>query len=117
MAKGIVPEYIPKAQVNKINSARLTVYHGAIDARLAIGGTIMIIAGIALSIHLESTTPVGMHGMSNEEIDDLLFEQRISGDIGKILLGVGLLLLLLSFGTKIPKRGSKSKDSNDVKKP
>ncbi len=91
-----------------------------IDARLAIGGTIMIIAGIALSIHLESTTPVGMHGMSNEEIDDLLFEQRISGDIGNlvaILLGVGLLLLLLSFGTKIPKRGSKSKDSNDVKKP
>ena len=80
----------------------------------------MIIAGIALSIHLESTTPVGMHGMSNEEIDDLLFEQRISGDIGNlvaILLGVGLLLLLLSFGTKIPKRGSKSKDSNDVKKP
>ena len=79
-----------------------------IDARLAIGGTIMIIAGIALSIHLESTTPVGMHGMSNEEIDDLLFEQRISGDIGNlvaILLGVGLLLLLLSFGTKIPKRG------------
>ena len=76
-----------------------------IDARLAIGGTIMIIAGIALSIHLESTTPVGMHGMSNEEIDDLLFEQRISGDIGNlvaILLGVGLLLLLLSFGTKIP---------------
>ena len=91
-----------------------------IDARLAIGGIIMIIAGIALSIHLESTTPVGMHGMSNEEIDDLLFEQRISGDIGNlvaILLGVGLLLLLLSFGTKIPKRGSKSKDSNDVKKP
>ena len=90
-----------------------------IDARLAIGGTIMIIAGIALSIHLESTTPVGMHGMTNEEIDDLLFEQRISGDIGNlvaILLGVGLLLLLLSFGTKIPKRGSKSKDSNDVKK-
>ena len=34
-----------------------------------------------------------------------------------ILLGVGLLLLLLSFGPKIPKRGSKSKDSNDVKKP
>ena len=50
-----------------------------IDARLAIGGTIMIIAGIALSIHLESTTPVGMHGMSNEEIDDLLFEQRMIG--------------------------------------
>ena len=56
-----------------------------IDARLAIGGTIMIIAGIALSIHLESTTPVGMHGMSNEEIDDLLFEQRISGDIGNLV--------------------------------
>ena len=56
-----------------------------IDARLAIGGTIMIIAGIALSIHLESTTPVGMHGMTNEEIDDLLFEQRISGDIGNLV--------------------------------
>ena len=58
--------------------------------------------------------------MALMEIDDLLFEQRISGDIGNlvaILLGVGLLLLLLSFGTKIPKRGSKSKDSNDVKKP
>ena len=68
-----------------------------IDARLAIGGIIMIIAGIALSIHLESTTPVGMHGMSNEEIDDLLFEQRISGDIGNlvaILLGTFTCLVL-----------------------
>lgn len=90
-----------------------------IDAKLAIGGAIMIAAGIGLSMYLDSNTPVGMHGMTDDEIDDLLLDQRISGDVGNlvaVLLGVGLLLLLLSFGTKIPKRGSKVKDNKDTKK-
>ena len=90
-----------------------------IDAKLAIGGAIIIAAGIVLSMHLDSTTPVGMHGMTDDEIEDLLFEQRISDDVGNlvaVLLGVGLLLLLLSFGTKIPKRGGKVKDNSDKKR-
>ena len=90
-----------------------------IDAKFAIGGTIMIVIGIALSMHLDSVTPVGMHGMTDEEIEDLLFEQTIYGDVGKlvaILLGIGLLLILLSFGTKMPKRGGKKNDDRDMKK-
>ena len=59
-----------------------------------------------------------MHGMSNEEIDDLLFEQRISGDIGNlvaILLGVGLLFYCLVLELKYQNEAANQKTAMMLK--
>ena len=73
-------------------------------------------------MHTSRVDHASWYAMSNEEIDDLLFEQRISGDIGNlvaILLGSRFALLLLSFDMnyQIKTRQQIKKDvCNDVKK-
>ena len=62
----------------------------------------MIIAGIIVTI-ASADQPVGESGMSEEEVIDLLIDedqnqayQMLSG----ILVGIGFLLVLISFGAR-----------------
>lgn len=66
------------------------------------GGIMMIIVGIIITFSY-SDQPIGQSGMSEEEIIDLMVAedqnqayQMLSG----ILIGVGFLLVLISFGAR-----------------
>jgi hypothetical protein len=57
--------------------------------------------------------PVGQSGMSEEEIIDLLTKQQENQDMttfAGILIGVGFLLILISFGARRKKKGSPEKE-------
>ena len=73
-----------------------------VDKQILIGGLAMIIAGIIVTI-ASTDQPIGESGMSDEEVIDLLIAedqnqayQMLSG----ILVGVGFLLVLISFGAR-----------------
>jgi hypothetical protein len=73
-----------------------------VDKKILSGGLAMIIAGIIVTI-ASSDQPVGESGMSEEEVIDLLIAedqnqayQMLSG----ILVGIGFLLVLISFGAR-----------------
>ena len=78
-----------------------------VDKKILTGGIAMIIVGIMFTI-VSSDQPIGQSGMSEEEIIDLMIKedqnqayQMLSG----ILVGVGFLLVLISFGAR-RKKGS-----------
>ena len=78
-----------------------------IDKKILAGGLGMIIVGIIITFTY-SDQPIGQSGMSEEEVIDLLIAedqnqayQMLSG----ILIGVGFLLVLISFGAR-RKKGS-----------
>ncbi|MCV0431472.1 MAG: hypothetical protein K5781_07850 [Nitrosopumilus sp.] len=72
----------------------------------------MIVAGIIVTIG-SIDQPIGQSGMSEEEIIDLMIAedqnqayQMLSG----ILIGVGFLLVLISFGARRKKDSAKRKE-------
>ena len=72
----------------------------------------MIIVGIALSAILTDMTPVGREGMTDEEIAEFLIEERENEDytsLSGILVGVGFLLILISFGARRKRKGGAKK--------
>ncbi len=79
-----------------------------VDRRMLFGGIAMIAAGIALSLYLNSIVPVGTPGMTEEAAARLILEQRENEDydtLSGILMGIGFLLVLVSFGAR-RRRGS-----------
>ena len=79
----------------------------AIDRRLLAGGAAMIAAGIALSLHLSASMPIGTPGMTEEAAAELILDQRVNRDMGMLaalLAGVGFLLVLVSFGARRRRR-------------
>ena len=88
-----------------------------IDKRMIIVGIIMIIAGIVILLYLTEVTPIGKAGMTDDEKINLLLAERENSDyrtLSGILIGVGFLLILISFGAR-RKRGSAAKKAE--KKP
>ena len=83
-----------------------------IDKRMMIAGAIMIIAGIIILLYLTETTPVGKAGMTEDEKINLLLAERENSDyrtLSGILIGVGFLLVLISFGARRKRKGSTKK--------
>jgi len=63
----------------------------------------MLIVGIALSVNISATMPAGQAGMTEEEIIDLMIAQQETQDyntLSGILIGIGFLLVLISFGAR-----------------
>ena len=80
----------------------------SIDKRLLAGGAAMIVAGIAISMHLAASMPVGTPGMTEEAAAELVLDQRENRDMGTLaalLAGVGFLLVLVSFGARRRRAG------------
>jgi hypothetical protein len=74
-----------------------------IDKKILISGISMISVGIVLSIYLNLILPVGTSGMTEEETIELLTKQQENQDfstLAGILIGIGFMLVLISFGAR-----------------
>ena len=83
-----------------------------IDKKILVAGIIMVSIGISLSLYLNSTSPVGRSGMTEEETVDLLMKQQENQDfntLAGILIGIGFMLVLISFGARRRRKGSPKK--------
>lgn len=85
-----------------------------VDKKILSGGLALLAAGMAISAVLGSTMPVGESGMTEEEVLDLLVRQQQNDDLGLlagIMVGVGFLLILVSFGARRRRRGGALKET------
>ncbi len=79
-----------------------------VDKKILSGGLAMLVVGITISLYLNSVVPIGTSGMSEEETLDLLTKQRENQDMSTlagILIGIGFLLVLISFGARRKRKG------------
>jgi len=84
-----------------------------IDKKIFAGGTIMLVIGVIIIININATMPVGQSGMTEEETIDLMTKQQESKDMNTlagILIGVGFMLILISFGARRKRKGSPEKE-------
>ncbi len=68
----------------------------------------MIIIGIVILLYLTEITPIGKAGMTDDEKINLLLAERENSDyrtLSGILIGVGFLLVLISFGARRKRKG------------
>jgi len=82
-----------------------------VDKRMLASGIVMIVVGFSITLYLTETSPIGSVDMTEEEKLDLIIGERENSDyrtLSGILIGVGFLLLLISFGAR-RKRGSVTK--------
>jgi hypothetical protein len=83
-----------------------------IDKKILVGGIVMVIVGIIIIVNLNAAMPVWQSGMTEEEVIDVLTRQQENQDmttLAGILIGVGFLLILISFGAR-RKKGSPKKE-------
>jgi hypothetical protein len=88
-----------------------------VDKKIFGGGIAMLVVGIIIIVNLNATLPVGHSGMTEEEAIDLMVKQQENKDMNTlagILIGIGFMLILISFGVR--KRG-KSNPKKEEKKP
>ena len=72
----------------------------------------MIVAGIVLTVAM-SESPAGQPGMTEEEIIDLMVaedENQALELLSGILIGLGFLLVLISFGARRKKDSARRKE-------
>jgi len=72
----------------------------------------MVSIGISLSLYLNSTSPVGTSGMTEEETLNLLMKQQENQDfntLAGLLIGIGFMLILISFGARRRRKGGLTK--------
>jgi len=82
---------------------------------MLIGGLAMMIVGIILTININAAMPAGQTGMTEEEIIDLMIAQQETQDyntLSGILIGIGFLLVLISFGARRKKGSAKKEEKN-----
>ncbi len=80
---------------------------------MLIGGLVMLIVGIVLTVSISATMPAGQVGMTEEEIFDLMIAQQETQDfntLSGILIGIGFLLVLISFGARRRKGSAKKEE-------
>ena len=77
----------------------------------------MLIVGITLTVIISATMPAGQVGMTEEEIFDLMVAQQETQDyntMSGILIGIGFLLVLISFGARKRKGSAKKVEKKPV---
>ena len=77
----------------------------------------MIAVGFSITFYLTETSPIGSANMTEDEKLDLLIAEQVNSDyrtLSGILIGIGFLLVLISFGAR-RKRGTGAKKTE--KKP
>ncbi len=81
-----------------------------VNKKILVGGLAMLIVGIVLSVNISAIMPAGQAGMTEEEIIDLMIAQQETQDyntLSGILIGIGFLLVLISFGARRKKDSAK----------
>jgi len=84
-----------------------------VDKRILVGGIVMLAIGVIIMINLNATMPAGKSGMTDEEVLDLMTKQQENKDMNTlagILVGIGFLLILISFGARRKRKGSPEKE-------
>jgi len=84
-----------------------------VDKKILVGGIVMVSVGIIISLYVNSVMPIGTPGMTEEETIDLLIAQQENQDINTltgILMGIGFLLVLVSFGARRKRKGGVKKE-------
>lgn len=79
-----------------------------VNKKIFVSGIIMIIVGGLISLYLNSISPVGVSGMSEDEALELIIAQRENRDfniLAGILMGIGFMLVLISFGVNRKRKG------------
>lgn len=106
---------MPKEKIKKYliydkNKTEITLV--LVDKKILTAGLAMIVVGIIITFAY-SEQPIGQAGMSEDEIIELMIAedqnqayQMLSG----ILIGVGFLLVLISFGARRKKDSAKRKE-------
>ena len=87
-----------------------------VDKKILTGGLSMIIVGIILTIAI-SESPAGQPGMTEEEIIDLMIaedQNQAYELLSGILVGIGFLLVLISFGARRKKGSVKRQEKKSV---
>ncbi len=77
----------------------------------------MLIVGIVLSVIISASMPAGQLGMTEDEIFDLMVAQQETQDyntLSGILIGIGFLLVLISFGARKRKGSAKKVEKKPV---
>lgn len=72
----------------------------------------MVVVGISFSLYLNTIIPVGSMGMPEDEILELLISQQENQDyktLAGILVGIGFMLVLISFGDRRKRKGGTKK--------
>ncbi len=72
----------------------------------------MLTVGISISLYLTAIMPIGITGMSDEEALDLILKQRENQDLNTltgILIAVGFMLVLISFGARRKRKSGAKK--------
>jgi len=83
-----------------------------VDKKILTGGLVMIIAGIILTVAI-AESPAGQPGMTEEEIIDLMVaedQNQAYELLSGILIGIGFLLVLISFGARKKKDSAKRQE-------
>ncbi len=88
-----------------------------VDKKMLIGGLAMVIVGIILTVSITASMPLGQTGMTEEEVIDLMMAQQETQDyntLSGILIGIGFLLVLISFGARRKKGSVKKEEKKSV---
>ena len=83
-----------------------------VDKKILAGGIAMIAVGIAFSAMLTDMTPIGREGMTDDQIAEFFLEERENEDfttLAGLLVGLGFLLVLISFGARRKRKGGAKK--------
>jgi len=97
-------EYIAPESIEQAVAA--LVQYGD-EAKILAGGIAMLAVGITLTALFSAAMPVGQTGMTDEEALDLLLAQQEIHDyntLSGILIAIGFLLVLISFGARARRR-------------
>lgn len=87
-----------------------------VDKKILTGGIVMIVAGMML-VGINAESPVGQSGMTEEEIIDLMIaedQNQAFELLSGILIGIGFLLILISFGARRKKDSVKRQEKKPV---
>ena len=83
-----------------------------IDKKILSGGIALLVVGFVLTAIFGNISPVGREGMTDDEIAAFLIEEQENQDyttLAGIMIGVGFLLVLISFGARRKKKGGAKK--------
>ena len=88
-----------------------------VDKRMLSVGITLLVIGVIVSVNVNVSTPAGHSGMTEEETIDLMIAQQENQDLNTlsgILMGLGFLLILISFGTRRKKNSPKKQEKKPI---
>ncbi len=90
-----------------------------VDKKILTGGASMVSVGLIIIFYLNSSTPVWQEGMTQAQTDELLIKQQENknySNLAGMVAGVGFLLVLISFGARRKKGGTKPIEKDEEPK-